>query len=376
MYQFAFVMDQQVGLRTQSLNFERVICADPTVEAAWIPVRYEISDTLLTRLPGLPSGIKGTLRGIGEIRGGLGDARRYDAILWATWAAKSVGDLIAAAPAFLVMDMTPVQMEAMGELYGYSRTRARFLGRWKRHATERLYQQAVHLFPWNNWVAHSLREDYGVPPEKITPLSPGVDIDLYRPDPAAKPKDGTVRLLFVGGDFARKGGDLLLRWARETRIATPWELHIVTRSDVPDMPHVVVHRNLSNNSAELVRLYQQSDVFVLPTRADCYSLVALEAMACGLPVMISRLGGIPEIVQDQQTGYLIDPDDYRGFTTYLERLVSQPDLRNRLGVVARRRACEQFSCRANLEQILATMKANACRSLPATTKPAEHYGQD
>ena len=342
MYKIALVMDQQVGLRTQALNFEHVVRRDASIDATWVPVRYEMDAGLLTRLPGLPSGLKGSLRGVREIRHGLGDARRFDAVLWATWAAKSVPDLVAAAPSFLVMDMTPVQMEAMGAHYGYTSSRARFLGGWKRRATERLYRQATSFFPWNEWVAASLRKDYGISPEKITPLSPGVNVDLYHSDAAAKPKDGVVRLLFVGGDFQRKGGDLLLRWARETRVAAPWELHIVTRDPVSAVPQVVVHRNLSNNSPELIGLYQQSDLFVLPTRADCYSLVAMEAMASGLPVIISRLGGIPEIVIEGETGHLIGVDDYAALTAHLERLILDSSLRQRLGTASRHRACTDF----------------------------------
>ena len=131
------------------------------------------------------------------------------------------------------MDMTPTQMESMGALYGYGRARARFGAGWKRRATDRLYAQAVHLFPWNEWVAASLKSDYGVSANKITAISPGVDQELFRPSADMRAEDGRVRLLFVGGDFARKGGDLLLRWAKETRIGGPWELHLVTRDIVP-----------------------------------------------------------------------------------------------------------------------------------------------
>ena len=357
MYEIALVMDQQVGLRTQSLNLEYGVRRDSSIKATWVPVRYEADAGPLSRLPGLPNEIKGTLRGIREIRAGLGDAGRFDAILWATWAAKSVPDLVASAPSFLVMDMTPVQMEAMGAHYGYTSSRARFLKGWKRRTTERLYRQATSLFPWNEWVADSLRDDYGISPEKISPLSPGVNLDLYHSDPRAKSRDGVVRLLFVGGDFQRKGGDLLLRWARETRITVPWELHIVTRDDVPAAPRVVVHRNVSNNSPELVRLYQQSDVFVLPTRADCYSLVAMEAMAAGLPVIISRLGGIPEIVAEGETGYLIDVDDYAALTRHLDRLIKDPFLREHLGTAARQRACTHFNSNANMGQLLDAIKS-------------------
>lgn len=363
MYEIAFVMDQQVGLRTQALNFEHVVGKDASIKATWVPVRYEADAGLLARLPGVPSGIKGSLRGIREIRTGLGDGRRFDAVLWATWAAKSVPDLVAAAPSFLVMDMTPVQMEAMGAQYGYTSARARFLGGWKRRATEYLYRQATALFPWNDWVANSLRADYGVPPRKIMPLSPGVNVGLYHEAAHAKPDDGVVRLLFVGGDFKRKGGDLLLRWARETRVKIPWELHIVTRDEVPETPGVIVHHNLPNNSAELVNLYRRSDMLVLPTRADCYSLVAMEAMASGLPVLISPLGGIPEIVKEGETGYLIGVDDYTSLTTHLERLMMDPSLRQRLGAASRRRACTDFDCNANIERILDALKAGSRRYL-------------
>lgn len=354
---FAFVLDQQVGLKTQALNWEQVLAEDPSVDAAIVPVQYESRAPLLARLPGLPAGIRGTLRGIEEIRAGLRRAGSREAVLWATWAAKSVPDYIRSAPAFLVMDMTPVQMEAMGALYGYGKARARFGAKWKRRATDRLYAAARHFFPWNEWVAASLREDYGVPAEKITPVSPGVDQRLFRPNPLARAQDRVVRLLFVGGNFTRKGGELLLRWARETQIETPWELHVVTRDVLRTAPSVVVHSQVANNSPELVRLYQESDLFVLPTLADCYSLVAMEAMSCGLPVIISRLGGISEIVADGQTGFLMEPGDYPSLALRLDQLVTDAGLRQKMGAAAVRRAQEKFDCRKNLGGILEMMKA-------------------
>ncbi len=362
MYEIAFVMDQQVGLRTQSLNFEYGVGKDASIKATWVPVRYEADAGPLSRLPGLPQQIKGTLSGVREIRAGLGDARRFDAIIWATWAAKNVPDLVSAAPSFVVMDMTPVQMEAMGAQYGYTASRAGFLRGWKRRATERLYRQATTLFPWNEWVAGSLRNDYGVPSAKISPLSPGVNADLYQCDAQIKPQDGVVRLLFVGGDFQRKGGDLLLRWACETRTSTPWELHIVTRDAVPATPNVIVHHNITNNSPELVRLYQQSDLFVLPTRADCYSLVAMEAMASGLPVVISRLGGIPEIVEEGKTGFLLEAGDYPALAAHLDRLIAEPGLRARLGAASRQRACTNFNADTNVRRMLDAIKRGSRRS--------------
>ncbi|MES2460803.1 MAG: glycosyltransferase family 4 protein [Armatimonadota bacterium] len=366
MKRFAFVLDQQVGLRTQALNLQRVVSEDSEIEATFVPVRYELplkgAIGMLSRIPrAFPDTVASTLRGVQEIRAGLGKAKRFDAILWSTWAAKSVPDLVAAAPSFLVMDMTPSQMEEMGAQYGYTRSRARFMGGWKRRATERIYGEATHLFPWNDWVGRSLQQDWSVPPRKVTSISPGVDTRLFHPDPSIKPKDGTVRALFVGGDFARKGGDLLLRWASERTNTRSVELHLVTRDTLPgdaeNLPGVFVHRGLTNNSPQLVRLYQQCDLFVLPTRADCYSLVALEAMACGLPVVVSNLGGIPDIVVEGETGFLTAPDDYAVLSTRLASLVEDATLRQRMGEAARARACTHFDCFTGIRTILAAMKS-------------------
>ncbi|MBC8139654.1 MAG: glycosyltransferase family 4 protein [Fibrella sp.] len=356
-HNFAFVLDQQVGLRTQSLNIERVVRGDDSILPTFVPVRYASAELpLLARLPCVPKNVSGTMAGIREIRSGL-VGKKQDGVLWATWAAKSVPDLVSSAPACLLMDMTPVQMERMGALYGYSQSRAAFLGGWKRRATARLYQQSAHLFAWSEWVAQSLRDDYGVSDEKITTVAPGVDVSLFRPTPEQKPGDGVVRLLFVGGDFERKGGDMLLRWARQTRTTIPWELHLVTRDVQTDLPAgVFAHYGITNNSPELVRLYQRSDLFVLPTRADCYSLVAIEAMASGLPVVCTDLGGIPEIVAEGETGMLIPPDNFDELAMRLDCLVESPNLRARMSQAARARALSCFDAGHNIGHILTRMR--------------------
>lgn len=362
-YRFGFVMDQQVGLRTHAMNLERVTGEHSDIGSLFVPVRYEADAGPLSRLPFLPGGMRGTLRGVREIRDGLA-SQRLDSVLWATWAAKSVPDLVAAAPAVLVMDMTPTQMEAMGAHYNYTSSRARLLGGWKRRATDRLYRNAQHFYPWSRYVADSLIGEYGVPAQRVTVVSPGVDLDLYQPVVEPKTDADVVRLLFVGGDLVRKGGDLLLRWIQEwgARKGGPRvELHLVTR-DTPSAPlpdGVYLHQGISNNSMDLVRLYQSCDLFVLPTRADCYSLVAMEAMACGLPVIISRLGGIPDIVVEGETGYLLPAGDVEALTAALEQLIMDPDLRQRMGMAGRRRAEAEFDCRRNIGRVLAGMRAVA-----------------
>ncbi len=364
-YRFGFVMDQQVGLKTQSLNFERVLREEyPQIEAVFVPVDYAaVAANPMTRAfeKALPESVRGTLAGVREIKRAFA-GQPFDAVLWATWAAKSAIECVCAAPAFLLMDMTPTQMETLGAHYGYSSSRARFLGGWKKRATDRLYAAATHLFGWNEWVAQSLRDDHGVPASKVSAVSPGTDTARFCPNPTVRKQDGVTRLLFVGGDFERKGGDLLLRYLREHAPGLPpMELCCVTRDAVADAPaNVRFVRGVANNSSELVALYQQSDLFVLPTRADCYSLVALEAMASGLPVVITGMGGIGDIVASGETGVLLpEGDNYAELAAALDDLLADPAKRERMGSAGRERAVTRFDCRAGMRSVVDAMIAAA-----------------
>ena len=64
------------------------------------------------------------------------------------------------------------------------------------------------------------------------------------------------------------------------------------------------YRNVAPNSEALLKLYRAADIFALPTRADCYSLVCMEALASGLPIVATKVGGIPDILRDGKTGHL------------------------------------------------------------------------
>jgi hypothetical protein len=354
-YHFAYVMDQQVGLKTHALNIERVSQSQPDIQTTFVPVCYVSENAPLARLPLLPGSVRSTLRGTSEIRSGLGELNNYDAILWATWAAKSALDCVERWPAYWMMDMTPKQMEDMGEHYGYSSGRANFMQSFKRRSTDRLYSSVRHFFPWSTFVADSLVSDYGIPTAKITVTSPGTNTTLFSPLSVKTPSE-KVRILFVGGDFERKGGDLLKAWAEQTVNRQNVELHIVTRDNIAPGPNLHIHHNITNNSPELVALYQQADIFVLPTRADCYSLVSMEAMSCGVPVVISNLGGISDIVTDTETGFLMPPGDGAAMGKHLDLLVTDSKLRQSMGQKSREKALNLFDSTKNIESLLQKMR--------------------
>ncbi len=173
-----------------------------------------------------------------------------------------------------------------------------------------------------------------------------MDTQLWRPaEPGQRPDDGLTRILFTGGNFERKGGDLLLRWARETG-RRGWELHLVTIDRIENPPPgVVVHNDLGSNAAELIELTRRCDLFALPTRADCFSIASLEAMAAGLPVITSDVGGIADIVREGETGYLLAPDDFDGLCDRLETLLASPARRQEMGRKGREVVCAHFELR-------------------------------
>jgi glycosyltransferase involved in cell wall biosynthesis len=197
--------------------------------------------------------------------------------------------------------------------------------------------------------------EYEVPADKVEVIPSGVDPDKWSRSTPRTKHEGPVRILFVGGDFERKGGPLLLS-AWRTLKALDVELHVVTRSQLPVENGLHVYSDLQPNSAELIQLYHDCDIFCLPTRGDAVPHVLSEAGAAGLPVVATCVAAIPEIVRDGETGFLVSPEDEQGLVAALTRLVESPELRFRQG----RRAVEiirrDFDARRTAQRLVDLLK--------------------
>lgn len=93
-----------------------------------------------------------------------------------------------------------------------------------------------------------------------------------------------------------------------------------------------------------------ADLFLLPSETESFGLSALEAMACEVPVIATRTGGIPEVVADGETGYLCAVGDVEGMAAAAQALLKDEDLRRSVGAAGRRRAVESFSQEAVVER--------------------------
>ena len=177
---------------------------------------------------------------------------------------------------------------------------------------QRAISKANQIIYPSKWAADSAIRDYGAPPEKvhIFPFAPS--LDWIPPGDAGKAKKEQIcNLLFVGRDWQRKGGELAVA-AREkladfglraqlTIVGCQPSLNSV--SNVRVIPYL--NKNRSEDARILEKLYEEADFLILPTRADCSSIVTAEANAFGVPVIATQTGGLPSIIREGVNGYLL-----------------------------------------------------------------------
>lgn len=350
--QVAFVLEQHLGHRTFAENLCAAVATDGGVESVWIPVNYGSTGGRLERVP-MPSMLRSTTRARAEIAAGL-SATSADVVVYNTQVPAVIGGRRARSrPYVLITDITPCQLDRMADEYGHDAD-AHAITRWAKHSWNRhVFHGALLTVAWSSWVQQSLVEDYGLDVARTTVIPPGVDTRYWTPSEPDRSRP--LRILFVGGDFVRKGGPDLLRAFADLPEGEA-ELVLVTKSasDVP--AGVTVVTDLGPNDPRLRDLYRSSDVFVLPSRGEAFGIAAVEASACGLPVLASTSGGLTDIVAHGETGYTFDPGDSDTLARRLRELLDSPDVRRRLGAAARRRAVERFDSNANGARLIAAVR--------------------
>lgn len=173
-------------------------------------------------------------------------------------------------------------------------------------------------------VLNQIREDYHTP---ITQLKKakvpfGYDLNLFTPSPIRD--DNEIRILFVGGRFAYKGGDILISWFKQQSNPN-LKLTIVTRDSIEDIPNVTVEKNAKYGDKRHIELFKNHDIFILPTICDAYPSVLGEAACSGLAVFTTKQAlGASEIVRNGINGYI--GDSREELISQLNQFVNNPDL--------------------------------------------------
>ena len=351
------VFSTEVGMRTQYLNWRKTIDeGNPLLKPTWVVIDWWQEKGWIENLPLVPHGIKAALRCRAELARGLAQGP-FDALFLAQFSLFiERTHYLTRQPYFLTSDCTARQLQSFGNLYGKYQSRIPGMETRKERNRKFIYSEAAGVFPWSRWAAQSMIEEYGARPERVVIAPPGVDLEKWdTPDRYSDPlRDRDhCHILFVGGDFYRKGGDLLVEWATRTKKKN-WTLHLVTRDRVEvNDPRIHVYNNLTPNDPALIALYRQADIFALPTRGDCYSIAGIEALASRLPVLLGLSGGTGDVIKEGETGYLVhasEPDAATQIAERLECLLQNPALRQRMGEAGRRDAEERYDVHKNIER--------------------------
>lgn len=176
---------------------------------------------------------------------------------------------------------------------------------------------------------------YGAPEEKCHISLLTVDINKYLQEPQGK---GRGIILYVGSLIERKGVDLLLEALAE--IKSEYELYLAgTGPEKESLRQLAKSLQISEkihflgqlNRQELLAQYADSDLFVLPTREDCFALVILEALCAGLPVICSKYAdGAYDLIEEGKNGWIVDPHKTEDFGKCLDNALQDKDMHIRM----------------------------------------------
>jgi len=364
-YHLGFVLEQELGHKTHALNIASRVAEDPEIVPSWFPLTIWDTEKLLPVI-GKNWTIRSSRRSRDLIRREL-KTKQLSALFFHTQSSTifSVG-LMRRIPSVISLDATSINIDEIAEAYNHVARPGSPIEELKRLTFRRAFRAAKLLITWNHWAKNSLINDYGIESEKIHVIDPGVDLGLWSglglDRPVNRPRP---RILFAGMDFKRKGGDLLLQIFRDN-FRDIAELHILTRVPIPPEPGVHVYTDLTSNDPRLRRLFGEADLFVLPTLGECSPRVIPEAMAARLPTISTKVGAIPEMIDEGRTGYLIAPGDGIALRDAIARLIADPALRRSMGEAGWAEAAARFDSRRNNDHLLSLLKGIA-RPEPAPT---------
>ncbi len=240
---------------------------------------------------------------------------------------------------------------------------------WEREPLTRLEVEREVLQQSDGLIAESqaskdhMMQDYGVTPESIRVIPCGVDPSVFHPQDRAQARQllgvspDVPLLLFVGRLQPLKGIDTLIRSAQWVHQVHPdVQVLIVGGGREPGDAHETQERQrLQDLTAELglthqiqfitaqpqealTQYYAAADVFVMPSHYESFGMVVLEAMACGIPVVASKVGGLASTVLHGETGFLAPVGDDRAFAHAIQNVLATPSMRQSMSQAAYHRA--------------------------------------
>ena len=231
----------------------------------------------------------------------------------------------------------------------------------KKHFISRfLFKHLVHIYISISKRMEKELTKLGIPKDKIVYVPNCVDTNLFKPQ--ARKEDNM--LLFVGRISKGKGLHILIKSLRYVR--EPVRLIIIGPTDWD----TVYYQNILNlierenrkgkheikylgalEPPELIEWYQKASIFILPSFGEGFPVTVLEALACETPVIATPVGGIPEIVENNDTGLLIQQNSPIELAKAIQYLLTNPDMRLKMGYEGRKRVMQQYSLNVTVKKL-------------------------
>ncbi len=191
----------------------------------------------------------------------------------------------------------------------------------------------------NSEAARQYAEKQNVPPNRLFLLGNVVDTASF--SPTTSRRSGPARLISVGRLIPSKRFDRFVSLVAKLRLRLNAEINGIIVGDGPLKNKLQAQANalglppwameLRGSLADLAPVYREADAFVMTSEFEGTPNVLLEAMASGLPIVSTNVGGVPEIIHSGQNGFLVSGDDDEDFCTVLERLIQDAELRSVMG---------------------------------------------
>jgi len=200
--------------------------------------------------------------------------------------------------------------------------------------------------------------------DKMHVVRLGVDTNEFHP--VTRTPNAPLKIVCVGRLVPAKGQHILLR-AFSRLHARGHDIHLTFVGDGPDLSSLkreVTQRHLelsitfrgALNHDQTRKQLAEADIFALASFAEGVPVALMEAMAMAIPCVATSIAGIPELIRDQQDGLLVPPSSIDCLASALESLVTNPELRERLGSSGRARVIERYNLPVNLEVLASTFE--------------------
>jgi colanic acid/amylovoran biosynthesis glycosyltransferase len=329
--------------------------------------RYPLELREFQHMARLASGISGGFYLPGQYRRQKGQAQQaIDRFLDFHWAMRERPQCIHVHHGFNALDWVPVK-RVLGDRV---RLVVSFLGRdvtVDAQDNPQMYQplfEVGDLYLASSPYLRELAINAGCPADRIHVHPVEIDTDYFYPVPKPEALPNTVQILSVGRLVWEKDYDTALRAVARLKTLLPEAtVHYAIVGDGPlreELEHLVQTLQLEGNvtfhgarDREWVRaLYGQADLFLITSISEGLGAAALEAQACGVPVVATDVGGLPYAVSHEKTGLLAPPGEDELLASLMQRLFTDPTGRLQMGAAARQHVEANFSARVLYPRLL------------------------